>query len=767
MNWIKKVFHFFGSIYLALGLIAASALFVIIGTILESRTDSHLLAARWTYHSPFFALLLWLFFINILFAALRRWPFKARHIPFLITHFGLLMIIGGTLLKNKIGLQGNLSVWEGSGSNKVLIPHTHALSIENIQQNYTILPIRFDKQELYQPAMFQDLSFKMLGYCPHVKEKIETWIKGDWAYISGHPPMQVNQWDDQKKQINFVQLPLQDDVKPWQVAAIKTDNLQELINYTYLQNLKIAISSKLNPENIIELPLEEIINRQILFDGGTLQAALSLSQTFAAQFDDPHIEIKWEEEPIKIYLQGNHSLYNLPAENNWLGTGRFQIDLKRDHPVLIIAEDQNEDIHLLSFDQFGRIHGETINNSSLPSLVVYDQGFGGYALQAELPYPPFKSGRMEKEDADRRILIEEIRQALESTPDLAPPLALFKNACIDADVDFVETFLDFLYQWQLSYQLLLPQTNHASPLNKAIEKFQWNTSQDKKACQWICQLFDRLEQPIRNGENLLKFLQNNKWPFLNSLNLSYEKSSDLLTLLSQQIFSISSQLPNAKGVNEKSRLLSAYFKAYNIDYRILQNAYNGEVENFDRLNAIAWKPTIIETSMSIKYKPHPAPVKLEDHHPCLLLEFRQGLHKEKIALAYQADGSSMKWPILNGQFVIRYQPEEFEIPYRIRLRQARQVQYPNSQQVYSYESDILISEAGKEPVEKTLSMNQVHETWDGYRFYLAGISQGEHLKRIQIIVNHDPAKYLLTYPGGAIVFLGIILLFWVRPYRRS
>ena len=111
---LKQIFHMLGGIHLAISLIAIAALTVIAGTILESKTGSHLLAAYWTYSHPFFQILLSLFFVNILFSALRRWPFKKKHIPFLITHLGLLMIISGTILKNRFGLQGQMSVWEGT-----------------------------------------------------------------------------------------------------------------------------------------------------------------------------------------------------------------------------------------------------------------------------------------------------------------------------------------------------------------------------------------------------------------------------------------------------------------------------------------------------------------------------------------------------------------------------------------------------------------------------------------------------------------------------
>lgn len=69
MKLFKQLFHFLGGIHFAIALIAITAITVIAGTFLESKTESHLLAARWTYEHPFFLLLLSLFFINILLCA--------------------------------------------------------------------------------------------------------------------------------------------------------------------------------------------------------------------------------------------------------------------------------------------------------------------------------------------------------------------------------------------------------------------------------------------------------------------------------------------------------------------------------------------------------------------------------------------------------------------------------------------------------------------------------------------------------------------------
>src|SRR5262249_600463 len=125
MKWIKAVFHFLGSVRFAIALIGSATLFVITGTVLEGLSSSHLYAAQWTYSHPLFSILLTLFFINILFSALRRWPFRLRHIPFLITHLGLLMVIGGTIIKQRLGVQGNMHLIEGSGSQKILLPNTY------------------------------------------------------------------------------------------------------------------------------------------------------------------------------------------------------------------------------------------------------------------------------------------------------------------------------------------------------------------------------------------------------------------------------------------------------------------------------------------------------------------------------------------------------------------------------------------------------------------------------------------------------------------
>ncbi len=178
---IVFLFHFLGGVYFAIFLIAFTACVIMLGTAIESYTGSHALAAIWTYEHPLFFTLLILFFINILFSALRRWPFKRQHLPFLLTHWGLLMIIGGTMIKNSIGLQGILSVCEGSANNRVVLPSTYALLIEKgDKQGQTssreiLLPSLLP--QVYYPDHFPGLQCRVIGYAPHVQEKYMNGMK--------------------------------------------------------------------------------------------------------------------------------------------------------------------------------------------------------------------------------------------------------------------------------------------------------------------------------------------------------------------------------------------------------------------------------------------------------------------------------------------------------------------------------------------------------------------------------------------------------------
>lgn len=164
------LFHFLGGLHFALFLIATVISFVIAGTFLEEYFGSHLSAARFVYSNPVFITLLWLFFINILFAAMRRIPFQKKHIPFLLAHLGLLMILGGTLVKSHFGVQGSVVLREGTTSSFLFLDNTYALSMIKENERF-LLPIKH-RYIGPLPSLDPDLSFYLLKWHQENDEKI-------------------------------------------------------------------------------------------------------------------------------------------------------------------------------------------------------------------------------------------------------------------------------------------------------------------------------------------------------------------------------------------------------------------------------------------------------------------------------------------------------------------------------------------------------------------------------------------------------------------
>lgn len=752
LNILKQLFIFLGGISFAIFLIISLAGVVILGTFLEAKTESHLYAAAYTYHHPLFALLLWLFFVNILFSSLRRWPFKKKHIPFLITHFGLLMIIGGTILKQKFGLQGHLFLVEGSGSQSVLLPYTEALYLEK-KSSFPSKPHTY----LLANSSAESLSWKIMHYSPHVQEHLQTWIKGDFAFFPTLPPVRLQQWNPE------LPISIQEEVffypdVSWDVLALRTSHVQEAITKAYLHGANVQISSR-GKQKSETIPLANLIQQSAHHVGCLVTANLNLSYSPVKGLENPHFIAEFERFPffeqIHIPLMGDSALSHFVKKPNWQPASHFEIDLTR-KPLLLILQDAQGITHLFAFDQQGRVYSQTFDQASLQTLVVYDQGFGGYAAYTQLPFSSSSAGRKEKEQHELNQLHIQLEQAFQTDHPLAPPLELLKQACIQAKVNFTSTLVQFLWHWHQSTHPLLTMPDELSPILKHLK---WNSiaQVDQQACEWIIKLFQQLESSMEAGEDLLSLLKRNRWPFMKQLeSVALQRPLDLWSFLAQQLFSIADQLPLIElEETDPAKRLSAYLLAFGIQYHQLQTPQTQSEEHLD-LEVPLTRHHIQEIPFS----------KWEDNRPGVQLIMQKGQHKQAISLAYDPNGSGLKWPIFDGTYLIRFQPHLIEIPYRLRLRQARQINYADSNQPYSYECDIIMSNLNQPPIEKTLSMNHVYETWDGYRFYLAGMSATqEGIKQVQIIVNRDPAKYYLTYPGAFITFCGILLLFGLRPYQ--
>lgn len=116
MKILVRIFDILSSLKLAVVTILALAIALGTATFIESLYDTQT-AQYWIYQAFWFHLILLSLGINIFCVAISRYPWKQRHIPFLLAHAGILILLVGSWLTQKKGIDGNLRVSEGeSGS---------------------------------------------------------------------------------------------------------------------------------------------------------------------------------------------------------------------------------------------------------------------------------------------------------------------------------------------------------------------------------------------------------------------------------------------------------------------------------------------------------------------------------------------------------------------------------------------------------------------------------------------------------------------------
>jgi hypothetical protein len=149
-------FDFLSSLRLAIVLLSLLSLVLAIGTVWESRFG-HRAAQFDCYQSWFFWVtiplgqsgwqieipitglrtLLPLLGINVLCAALSRYPWKKHHTGFLITHAGLLVLLAGSFWTNEAFVDGRLIIREGNRENTLLMLDDEVLNVRRLAPDGT------------------------------------------------------------------------------------------------------------------------------------------------------------------------------------------------------------------------------------------------------------------------------------------------------------------------------------------------------------------------------------------------------------------------------------------------------------------------------------------------------------------------------------------------------------------------------------------------------------------------------------------------------
>ena len=118
---IEEFIRFLSSLSLAVINLIVLALLSAIGTFIESRYDlEH--AQVWIYHAPWMKFALASLSLNLIAVLVHRWPWKKKHTPFISAHFGIVILIIGSIMTQEWGVDGSMRLEVNKMNQSVILP---------------------------------------------------------------------------------------------------------------------------------------------------------------------------------------------------------------------------------------------------------------------------------------------------------------------------------------------------------------------------------------------------------------------------------------------------------------------------------------------------------------------------------------------------------------------------------------------------------------------------------------------------------------------
>lgn len=106
----SRVLKFLASIKLAVVVIISLGAMTAWGTFVEAKYNDAEAASKIVYNSWMMYAIMGVFAINLIAVMIDRWPWRERHIGFILAHIGLLLLMLGAVLTKYLGVDGSMTV---------------------------------------------------------------------------------------------------------------------------------------------------------------------------------------------------------------------------------------------------------------------------------------------------------------------------------------------------------------------------------------------------------------------------------------------------------------------------------------------------------------------------------------------------------------------------------------------------------------------------------------------------------------------------------
>lgn len=133
-----RLIHLLGSLKLALVLLATIAIAIATATFTEAHFDAAV-ARAWIYKAPWFIAWLGVLCINLFAVTLTRWPWQRKHTGFIITHYGIILLLIGAVIGSKLGFEGNVTLRTDGQPLRKIVTDRSCIQVESPADSYLYL----------------------------------------------------------------------------------------------------------------------------------------------------------------------------------------------------------------------------------------------------------------------------------------------------------------------------------------------------------------------------------------------------------------------------------------------------------------------------------------------------------------------------------------------------------------------------------------------------------------------------------------------------
>lgn len=177
-RFLSALYDVLISVKLAVLVIVSLLVSLIVATCLESIYDTRT-AQYLVYQTTWFIAILGALGLNIFFVAVSRLPWKKKHTAFLLAHAGILMLLFGSFLTQRFGIDGSLRLDEGETSSIVDLGQPVFIVAEGASVKQVLVPwtppddVSGLTKKRFKPVEVPGYPLAVTEFLPHAEGEVK------------------------------------------------------------------------------------------------------------------------------------------------------------------------------------------------------------------------------------------------------------------------------------------------------------------------------------------------------------------------------------------------------------------------------------------------------------------------------------------------------------------------------------------------------------------------------------------------------------------